>query len=174
MQYISYYQSPMGELLLTGDTLGLNGLWFDGAKYYADNCKLECGEKEIPVFAQAKEWLNVYFSGREPDFIPKLHLEGTPFQMEVWKILQKIPYGKTISYGEIAQEIANQRGIAKMSAQAVGGAVGRNKIAIMVPCHRVIGKDGSLTGYASGLDKKRWLLDLEGVIYNGRNTEVSA
>lgn len=162
MQYTSYYNSPMGELLLTGDSTGLTGLWFEGAKYYEELLEAEREEKELPVFSLARKWLDVYFSGKEPDFLPYLHMTGTPFQMEVWKRLQKIPYGKTVSYGEIAGEIAGHRGIARMSAQAVGGAVGRNKIAIIVPCHRVIGADGSLTGYASGLDRKRWLLHLEG------------
>ncbi|MEY8389760.1 methylated-DNA--[protein]-cysteine S-methyltransferase [Lachnospiraceae bacterium] len=164
MQYISYYRSPGGELLLTGDEIGLDGLWFQGEKYLAKHSQPQIEEKELPSFVQTKQWLDVYFSGREPGYMPPLHLKGTPFQMEVWKILQKIPYGKTVSYGEIAREIAKQRGIARMSAQAVGGAVGRNKVSIIVPCHRVIGADGSLTGYAGGLEKKRWLLDLEGIL----------
>ena len=163
MQYISYYKSPLGELLLTGGETGLDGLWFEGAKYQAQRSELQGGEKELSVFVQTKEWLDVYFSGRKPGHMPPLHMKGTAFQMEVWNILLKIPYGKTVSYGEIAQEIAKHRRVARMSAQAVGGAVGRNKIAIIVPCHRVIGTAGSLTGYASGLDRKRWLLNLEGV-----------
>ena len=156
MQYISHCPSPIGNFLLTGDKTGLDGLWFDEAKYFAENIKSGWEEKELPVFAQTKEWLSIYFSGREPKDVPRLHLKGTPFQMEVWKILLKIPYGKTISYGELAYKIA------RMSAQAVGGALGRNKISIIVPCHRVIGADGRLTGYGGGLDRKRWLLNLEG------------
>lgn len=120
-------------------------------------------EENTPVLEQTKEWLIIYFSGREPDFCPPVHMTGTPFQLSVWKILQQIPYGKTVTYGEIAKEIAREKGLSRMSAQAVGGAVGHNKISIIVPCHRVIGKDGSLTGYAGGIDKKMKLLDLEGV-----------
>ena len=143
MEYITHYQSPIGsiaEKILLGDT------W----------CPKFTAEK-------TKEWLIIYFSGKEPDFCPPVHMTGTPFQLSVWKILQQIPYGKTVTYGEIAKEIAREKGLSRMSAQAVGGAVGHNKISIIVPCHRVIGKDGSLTGYAGGIDKKMKLLDLEGV-----------
>ena len=115
----------------------------------------------MPVFEQAKEWLTIYFSGQEPDFLPPVHMTGTPFQLTVWEILRTIPYGKTITYGEIAKEIAVRKGIPRMSAQAVGGAVGHNKISVIIPCHRVVGTNGSLTGYAGGIDKKRKLLTLE-------------
>lgn len=123
-------------------------------------------EKEdiLPVFAQAAEWFDIYFSGAEPCFTPSCRLKGTEFQMRVWKRLSKIPYGKTVTYGELAAELAFETGKAKMSAQAVGGAVGRNPVGIIVPCHRVIGKDGSLTGFAGGIDVKRRLLEIEGVI----------
>ncbi len=164
MQYISYYHSPMGRMLLTGDVIGLTGVWFDGAKYSVDCLEDEQEEKELPVFGQTKEWLNIYFSGGKPDFTPYLHMIGSAFQLAVWEILLQIPYGKTTTYGEIASKIAKQRGMSKMSAQAVGGAVGHNKISIIVPCHRVIGANGSLTGYAGGLDKKEYLLTLEGII----------
>ncbi len=164
MQYISYYHCPLGKMLLTSEGAGLTGAWIDGAKYSAGYFKQRQEELELPEFAQAKEWLDIYFSGERPKAAPPLHLKGSPFQLAVWEILQKIPYGRTVTYGEIANEIAKQRGISRMSAQAVGGAVGRNKISIIVPCHRVIGADGSLTGYAGGLDKKRFLLALEGVI----------
>lgn len=110
---------------------------------------------------QTKKWLTIYFSGREPDFLPPIHMIGTPFQLSVWKILQKIPYGKTVTYGEIAKEIAAQKGLPRMSAQAVGGAVGHNELSVIVPCHRVVGTNGSLTGYAGGIDKKVKLLTLE-------------
>lgn len=163
MQYISHDQSPIGGILLAADETGLTGLWFDREKYYADHLDPEHEEKDTPVLKQAKEWLAIYFSGKEPPFYPPLHMIGTPFQLSVWKILQKIPYGKTITYGEIAKEIAEQKEISRMSAQAVGGAVGHNPISIIVPCHRVVGTNGSLTGYAGGIDKKAKLLALENV-----------
>lgn len=163
MEYITHYQSPIGSILLAADETRLTGLWFDGAKYFAGCPASEHKEENTPVLEQTKEWLIIYFSCREPDFCPPVHMTGTPFQLSVWKILQQIPYGKTVTYGEIAKEIAREKGLSRMSAQAVGGAVGHNKISIIVPCHRVIGKDGSLTGYAGGIDKKMKLLDLEGV-----------
>lgn len=157
MQYIDHYCSPIGGILLAADETGLTGLWFDGGKYYAAGLDPEHEEKDTPVLEQAREWLKIYFSGREPGFLPPVHMTGTPFQLTVWEILRKIPYGKTVTYGEIAKEIAGSR----MSAQAVGGAVGHNAISIIVPCHRVVGADGNLTGYAGGMDKKIKLLTLE-------------
>ena len=120
-------------------------------------------EADTPALKQAKEWLSVYFSGKEPGFCPPVHLDGTPFQLTVWKTLQKIPYGKTCTYGEIAKEIAVLKGLPQMSPQAVGGAVGHNQISIIIPCHRVVGTNGSLTGYAGGIEKKLKLLALEKV-----------
>ncbi len=157
----SIYKSPLGGILVAADDTGLTGLWFDGAKYFADRLDPEHEEKATPILQQALEWLNIYFSGREPHFYPPLHITGTPFQLSVWKTLQKIPYGKTLSYGKIAAEIARQKGLPRMSPQAVGGAVGHNGISIIIPCHRVIGTNGSLTGYAGGIDKKEKLLALE-------------
>ena len=113
------------------------------------------------MFEETKKWLDIYFDGKEPDFTPRLHLQGSPFRMEVWEILLKIPYGKTTTYKEIAERVAAQRGIPSMSAQAVGGAVGHNPVSIIVPCHRILGTDGSLTGYAGGVEKKKSLLSLE-------------
>lgn len=161
MQYISHYRSPIGEMLLAADEIGLFGLWFEGQKYFALHLDKDREEKELPVFAAAKRWLDVYFSGREPDFSVPLHLAGTAFQKEVWKILCAIPYGQTMTYGEIAKSLAAKRGLAHMSAQAVGGAVGHNKISVIVPCHRVVGANGNLTGYAGGIEKKVKLLALE-------------
>ncbi len=161
MHYITHYQSPLGTILLDACETGLTGLWFDGAKYYACGLDPNPVEKNTPVFDQTKKWLDIYFSGREPDFYPPLHLIGTPFQLLVWDILQKIPYGKTLAYGEIAKRAAAIKGLSQMSPQAAGGAVGHNKISIIIPCHRVVGADGSLTGYAGGIDKKRKLLALE-------------
>ena len=163
MQYISHYHSPIGDILLAADNIGLTGLWFEGQKYYALYLDKDHEEKELPIFTETKRWLNIYFSGKEPDFSVPLHFTGTEFQNEVWEILASIPYGQTMTYGEIAQKIAANRGLTRMSAQAVGGAVGHNEISIIVPCHRVVGTNGSLTGYAGGIDKKIALLTLENV-----------
>lgn len=162
MQYTTIYQSPVGEILLAADEIGLTGLWFEGEKYYALNLEAEHEEKEIPVFEEAKRWLDIYFSGKEPDFMPPMHILGTEFQKEVWEILRTIPYGETTTYGAIAAKIAAKRGLTRMSAQAVGNAVGHNELSILIPCHRVVGSNGSLTGYAGGIDKKILLLKLEG------------
>lgn len=161
MQFISFYDSPLGKMLLAADEIGLTGVWFDEQKYFARCLDEMHEEKEIPLFADVKKWFDVYFSGKEPDFPVPLHLVGTKFQMEVWEILRTIPYGKTMTYGEIARQIAFKRGIRTMSAQAVGGAVGHNPVSVIVPCHRVIGVNGNLTGYAGGIDKKIKLLELE-------------
>ena len=189
--YMYSYASPLGEITLAGNEHALTGLWFVGQKYYADtlkgsrkektddceektgfciekteSCRKNTGvsEKEpLPVFQKTADWLDIYFSGKEPDFTPEISLSGSPFQMAVWEILKTIPYGQTMTYGEIAERIAQQRGMTRMSAQAVGGAVGRNPVSILVPCHRVVGTNGSLTGYAGGIVKKVELLRLEGV-----------
>lgn len=161
MQYLSHYDSPLGGILLAADSIGLTGLWFEGEKYYADSLALEHREETLPVLEETKRWLDCYFTGCEPDFLPPLHMIGSPFQMEVWTLLQQIPYGTTTTYGELAKRIAVGRGIKQMSAQAVGGAVGHNPISILIPCHRVVGANGSLTGYAGGLEKKCALLELE-------------
>lgn len=163
MQYINYYDSPLGRIVLAADEVGLTGLWFEGQKYFALYLDKDHEEKELSIFTKTREWLDIYFSGREPDFKLPLHFIGTPFQNEVWEILYSIPYGKAMTYGEIAKLLAKRRGIKQMSAQAVGGAVGRNEIAIVVPCHRVVGTSGNLTGYAGGIDKKIVLLKLEKV-----------
>lgn len=161
MQYISHYRSPLGDLLLAAEKDSLTGLWFEGQKYFALHLDKEREEKEIPVFEKTKQWLDLYFSGKEPDFTVPLRFIGTDFQKEVWEMLCSIPYGQTATYGEIAGKLAKRRGKQSMSAQAVGGAVGHNRISILVPCHRVVGSDGSLTGYAGGIEKKRRLLALE-------------
>lgn len=160
MKY-GYYASPLGQLLLTADEVGLTGLWFE--REAAAHLTAQDSEGQTPALAAAYRWLDVYFSGREPDFTPPLHPVGTPFRQQVWQLLLEIPYGQTTSYGALAAELARQRGIPRMAAQAVGGAVGANPICIIVPCHRVIGADGSLTGYGGGLDNKRALLTLEGI-----------
>ena len=167
MTFTQYYDSPLGGILLAADEIGLTGLWFDGEKYYADNLPSDHVEQETPVLAQTKHWLDVYFTGKEPDFIPPLHPIGSAFRQSVWEILLRIPYGRTTTYGEIARQIAKEQGISRMSAQAVGGAVGHNAISIIIPCHRVVGTNGSLTGYAGGMDKKRKLLELEHIEMSG-------
>ena len=161
MQYTSRYASPLGSILLAADDIGLVGLWFEGQKYFAHGLEKTHEEKELPLFAKVKRWLDIYFSGQQPQFTVPLHFIGTAFQKEVWALLCAIPYGQTTTYGAIAKQLAAKRGLPHMSAQAVGGAVGHNKISIIVPCHRVVGKNGSLTGYAGGIDKKTALLRLE-------------
>ncbi len=161
MIYTNYYNSPIGRITMASEGTALIGLWFEGQKYFADFIKEECTEKDLDIFDDTSRWLDIYFSGKEPDFTPKILITGTPFRKSVAEIMLTIPYGKTMTYGEIANVIAKEKGIAKMSAQAVGGAVGHNSISIIIPCHRVVGTNGSLTGYAGGLDKKIQLLKLE-------------
>ena len=161
-QFIHHESSPLGDILLAADEVGLTGLWFEGQKNYARTLSPESGERELPVFRQAKHWLEVYFAGKEPAFSVPLHPMGTAFQQRVWDFLRTIPYGNTATYGEIAERLAAENGLAHLSAQAVGGAVGHNEISIIVPCHRVVGTNGSLTGYAGGIEKKIALLTLEG------------
>lgn len=163
MQYTETYFSPMGEILLASDGLALTGLWFQEQKYFGAGLSAAATQTVLPVFEQTKQWLRLYFEGEKPEFMPEVKLCGTAFQLAVWEILRKIPYGQTTTYGEIALEIAKQRGLAHMSAQAVGGAVGHNPISIIVPCHRVVGSQNSLTGYAGGVEIKEKLLHLERV-----------
>lgn len=158
--YLQKYSCPMGQLLLAADDSALVQLRFDAEKQLGSLPK-DISFVETPVLQAAKRWLNIYFSGQEPDFMPPLRPTGTDFQQKVWQLLRQIPYGETTTYGEIARTLAAQQGQGRMSAQAVGGAVGRNPIAILIPCHRVIGASGKLTGYAGGLDKKRYLLSNE-------------
>lgn len=157
-----YYDSPLGRMWLVEDGTGLCGVWFVGQKYYAEGAE-EVQEEKTVVLQETVQWLDSYFSGQKPELLPPLHLKGSPFQKEVWDLLKEIPYGRTTTYGKLAARLAERRGIAHMSAQAVGGAVGHNPVSILVPCHRVIGSNGSLTGYAGGMERKRWLLEREGV-----------
>lgn len=161
MMNVSHYPSPLGDILLASDDIGLVGVWFEGDKYYGDILPENPVEEETPVLKETKRWLDVYFCGKEPDFLPPLHPIGSPFRQEVWQELLKIPYGKTMTYGEIAKSLERKTG-KRVSSQAVGGAVSHNEICILIPCHRVMGAKGNLTGYAAGLDKKIALLKLEG------------
>ncbi len=161
MDYTHHYESPLGGITLASDGESLIGLWFDEQKYFADVLDTRYKEKKLPVFAQADHWLDIYFSGYEPDFTPPLRMRTTAFRKAVWGALLTIPYGQTMTYGEISDRIAKQMGMTRMSAQAVGGAVGHNAISLIIPCHRVVGSDGSLTSYAGGIQRKVRLLELE-------------
>ena len=161
MTYIYYYYSPLGGITVSSNGSEITGLWFDGQKYFGSTLLEEHHPGELPVFEQTARWLDIYFSGKAPVFIPPLHMQTTPFRKLVWDILLTIPFGSTMTYGEIADTAAKQMGRTHMSPQAVGGAVGHNAISLIIPCHRVMGTDGSLTGYAGGIDKKAKLLALE-------------
>ena len=152
--YTALYQSPLGSIVLASDGEYVTALRFEDGAAPADSA-------DLPVFKEAVRWLDTYFGGGIPDFTPPVKPDGTPFQKEVYAILLEIPYGQTTTYGKIAEKIAGRRGVKKMSAQAVGGAVGRNPVALIIPCHRVIGSDGSLAGYAYGLRRKAKLLEAE-------------
>ncbi len=164
MFFRTKYSSPFGDILLAAEDDALIGLWLEGQKYFLGSLKENTGENDdVLVFIQVKQWLDRYFKGEKPEINElKLAPTGGVFRQAVWKILCEIPYGGVATYGEIAEQIAAMRGTGKMSAQAVGGAVGHNPISIIIPCHRVVGADGSLTGYAGGIDKKLRLLKLEG------------
>lgn len=161
MEYTHHYESPFGGITLASDGEALTGLWFDGQKYFGAGLSDNCEPRGLPVFEQADKWLSIYFGGEEPDFMPPLSMKTTPFRKAVWEILLTIPYGQTMTYSGIAERIAGQMGLCRMSAQAVGGAVGHNAISLMIPCHRVVGANGNLTGYAGGLEVKKKLLILE-------------
>ena len=156
MLLVARYDSPLGSMMMASDGQVLTALWFDGTRREPRFVDETTTTTMLPVFDETRRWLDLYFAGKNPDFTPLLAPQGTPFQHQVWDILLTIPYGKTMSYGDVARRISPT-----MSAQAIGGAVGRNPIGIIIPCHRVIGADGSLTGYGGGLDRKRWLLELE-------------
>lgn len=161
LQYINYYSSPLGNILLSADDGGLTGLWFEQQRHFATfltGCEQTAN---LPVFNEVRCWLDAYFAGRNPDFTPQLHMIGTGFQQSVWRILLTIPYGQTVTYGQIADRLATECGLAKMSARAVGGAVGCNHISLIIPCHRVVGSNGDPTGYAGGIERKVALLKIE-------------
>lgn len=167
MIYTSEYSSPFGTMTLACDETAITGLWFNGQRHFGNILPSERMQKETPLLRQGKQWLDRYFSGEEPDVLPPLRYDSTPFRTMVCDIMLTIPYGETMTYGEIATKIAKQMGIPKMSAQAVGGAVGHNPISLMIPCHRVVGANGSLTGYGGGIQRKVNLLELEGTDLSG-------
>lgn len=164
MIYTYRYASQLGSITFASNGEALTGLWFDRQKHFPHKLISESTEAELPIFMQAIKWLDTYFGGEVHDLNPPISLNTTPFCKAVYEILLSIPYGQTMTYGEIANIIAEQKGIERMSAQAVGGAVGHNPISIIIPCHRVVGADGSLTGYAGGIDRKIELLKLEKVL----------
>ena len=161
MEYTCSINSPVGMLTAASDGEAVLGLWLPGQKYFAHTLDKHSVERDLPVFAQVRRWLDCYFSGKEPDFTPPLMPKGSPFQKSIWNILCGIAYGQTTTYGEIAKQYAAQNKGTPTSPRAVGGAVGHNQISIIIPCHRVIGADGRLTGYAGGVEKKILLLRLE-------------
>ena len=161
MDYTYHYTSPIGGITMASNGESLTGLWFDGQKYFASTLSQRHMEKQLPVFDRTCEWLDLYFSGKSPDFIPPVFMYVSNFRRDVYEILMTIPFGETMTYKEVADLIAKKHRIISMSAQAVGGAIAHNPISLVIPCHRVIGTNGKLTGYAGGLDKKEWLLDME-------------
>ena len=158
MDYTAHYSSPIGDITMASDGKAIAGLWFDGQKYFADSLAMEQEERpDLPLFAETRRWLDIFFSGKAPDFTPPLAMRGSDFRKRVWQTLLEIPFGQTMTYGDIALRLGCR------SAQAIGGAVGHNSISLIIPCHRVVGTGGSLTGYAGGIDKKAKLLKLEGI-----------
>ena len=166
MKYINYYNSPLGKIFMRGDYFGLTDIWFDGQKYYRDNLDFYGVKKNMLIFEEGKRWFDIYFSGKVPNFIPKINLIGSVFFLSVWEILCEIPYGEIITYGDIARKIKGYRKNIGMLSRAVGNAVSRNRISIIIPCHRVVGSSGNLTGYAGGIHRKIKLLTLENIVLN--------
>ncbi len=159
MDYTAQYASPLGGMTMASDGEALVGLWFDGQRFFGAGMEQACGRRDdLTVFELTHRWLDLYFGGGKPDFTPPLLLRGSEFRRQVWEILLAIPYGQTVTYGEVARRIGGG-----MSAQAVGGAVGHNPVSLIVPCHRVVGAYGQLTGYAGGVERKLRLLQLEGI-----------
>lgn len=162
MDYFWTYTSPLGAMTMGSDGTALTGLWFDGQRHFGSTLKEGAERRALPVFDETVRWLEAYFAGEVPAAPPPLHLCGTAFQQAVWALLCTIPYGETTTYGALAQRVAAALGVTSVSAQAVGGAVGRNPVSLIVPCHRVLSIGGGLTGYAAGLKRKAALLTLEG------------
>lgn len=160
MAYFTEVSTPLGKFILLSDGKRITGAWFSGQKYAPALSRDGTSQRELPVFEKARRWLTVYFSGRNPGTVPPISFQGSPFRERVWRELANIPYGTLTTYGKIARKLEETTGD-RVSAQAVGGAVGHNPIVLFLPCHRVVGADGSLTGFAGGLDRKRALLQLE-------------
>ena len=167
---LSAFDSPLGGITLAAEDDCLTGLWFDGQKYDRDCLAGRAAAYgDSPVFSETRRWLEAYFAGRDPGFTPPLRIPGPPFRQLIAELMLAIPYGSVTTYGELARAAARRLGKASMSAQAVGGAVGHNSISVIVPCHRVLGSDLRLTGYAGGLARKTALLTLEGhAVADGR------
>ncbi len=162
--YTTFYSSPFGDMFLAQKDGALVGLWFEGQKYYSAAISEAVPKDDDKTLVKVKRWLDRYFAGQKPDAAElALAPAGSDFRQAVWAVLRKIPYGKTISYGDIARTLANRKGFEQVSARAVGGAVAHNPVSVIIPCHRVVGSDGKLTGYAGGIDKKIKILELEGV-----------
>lgn len=168
MTSLCHIPSPLGMLTLSAEGEAITGLWLEHQKYFGSTLPLQTRAEETPVLLQASLWLERYFSGKDPGPVPPLAPQGSAFRQAVWALLQEIPYGQITTYGALTKQLQS-RGIAA-SPQAVGGAVGHNPISILIPCHRVVGSGGSLTGYAGGIEKKRFLLELEGVDLTGLYT----
>ena len=158
----STYMSPLGQMTMASDGQSLTGLWFDGQKHFGSTLTPQSVQvADLPLFADVRRWLDLYFSGRDPGFMPPVRFRSSDFRMLVWRLLLTIPYAATTTYGALARIVAREMGVERMSAKAVAGAVARNPISLFVPCHRVIASDGSLSGYAGGLQRKEQLLALE-------------
>lgn len=170
MLFMMEYKSPIGNLILAAEDQALIGLWMEGQKYFPDLSKEKIERtEEYPILTQTKRWLDRYFKGERPSAEElKLNPRGSSFRQEIWRLLCQIPYGEVTTYGALARLAADSLGRHSMSAQAAGGAVGHNPISIIIPCHRVLGADGSLTGYAGGISKKIWLLGHEGIPEYGK------
>ena len=170
MIYYTKYDSKIGKLTIVSDGKNLIGLYIENQKYYMDNIKGKITLKnDLPIFIKVKKWLDSYFNGEKvdiEDIKPYLNPSGSEFRKNVWELLCEIPYGTTVTYGDIAKKVAKQENKEKMSAQAIGGAISHNPISIIIPCHRVIGRNGSLTGYAGGINIKKELLELEGISFD--------
>ena len=160
MDFIRHFSSPLGPITLASDGTALTGLWFDGQRYFGAGLTSGAVRSDLPVFDTAAGWLRVYFGGGILDFTPPLRLSGTPLRQAVWEALLAVPYGETVSYGELAEALSRKLSL-NISARPVGGAVGRNPVSLIVPCHRVVGAGGGVTGYAGGVMRKIRLLELE-------------
>jgi len=169
MLYTTKYHSPLGKLLLASDGEALTGLWFVGQRHFPRDLGDGRDGGKLPVLCAAVQWLDRYFSGEDPGSAPPVQLRGTAFQLAVWQALRQVPYGQTVTYAQLAERAGLAAAEPARYARAVGAAVGRNPISIILPCHRVVGAGGRMTGYAGGMERKIWLLELEGARLSGQN-----